>query len=239
MPDLEALQSSLGHHFRDQELLKLALTHPSVAHERDGASPHNQRLEFLGDSVIGLALTSELYRKFPRLEEGPLTKARAQMVNERSLASLALLLGLGQHLILGRSEDANGGRDRPRILADTFEALIGAVYLDSDFETARNVLLEQLQDSWGQLGGLPTIDNPKGELQELLQPGSHEPPVYRTESAEGPDHDRVFECSVWHRSIQLGRGRGRSKKLAETAAALDALKTLRDGSERLNDPVLD
>ena len=228
MPDLDVLQSRLGHNFRDPSLLKLALTHPSVAHEMDGNSPQNQRLEFLGDAVIGLALTGELYEKFPRLDEGPLTKARAQMVNERSLAGQALLLGLGQHLILSRSEDANGGRDRPKILADAYEALIGAVFLDSSFETAREVVLNQFQDSWGELGGLPTIDNPKGELQELLQPGSNESPVYRTESSAGPDHDRVFECSVWHRGAELGRGRGKSKKIAESVAAGDALKRLRE-----------
>ncbi|MBI3877238.1 MAG: ribonuclease III [Verrucomicrobia bacterium] len=227
MSDLDVLQARLGHQFRDVALLRLALTHPSVAHELAAIAPHNQRLEFLGDSVISLALTKELFDKFPQLDEGPLTKARAQMVNQRALTGQALMLGLGQHLILSRSEESNGGRDRPSILADAFEALIGAVFLDAGYEIAREVVLRQFKDSWGALDVLPNIENPKGELQELLQGRSNEAPQYRTESAEGPDHDRVFECSVWHAGAELGRGRGKSKKLAESEAALAALEKLR------------
>ncbi len=226
MSDLDVLQARLGHQFRDVALLRLALTHPSVAHEVGVIAPHNQRLEFLGDSVISLAITRELFEKFPQLDEGPLTKARAQMVNQRALTAQALLLGLGQHLILSRSEESNGGRDRPSILADAFEAVIGAVFLDAGYDAARGVVLRQFKDSWGALDVLPNIENPKGELQELLQGGSNEAPQYRTESTEGPDHDRVFECSVWHAGAELGRGRGKSKKLAESEAALAALGKL-------------
>lgn len=227
MSDLDVFQARLGHAFHDRALLRLALTHPSVAHDQGVVGPNNQRLEFLGDAVIGLALTRELYEKFPGLDEGPLTKVRAQMVNRRSLAGLALLLGLGQHLILSRSEESNGGRDRPSILADAYEAVIGAVFIDAGYDTARDVVLRQFKDSWGALDVLPSIDNPKGELQEILQNDSAESPQYRTESAEGPDHDRVFECSVWHGGVELGRGRGKSKKLAESQAALAALEKVR------------
>src|SRR5262245_16844507 len=139
--NLSAVQERLGYAFGDENLLRLALTHPSVAHEAAGNTPHNQRLEFLGDSVLGLVLTRELYEKFPALGEGPLTKARAQMVNRRTLAGEARQLGLGQHLILSRGEDANGGRDRPSALADAFEALLGAIFLDSGYDAAQEFIL--------------------------------------------------------------------------------------------------
>src|SRR5437868_1648318 len=135
--DHPELQNRLGYTFNDPELLKLALTHPSVAHEQGVPLQTNQRLEFLGDAVLQLVLTRELYEKFPAFGEGPLTKARAKLVNRRTLAEHARHLGLGQHLILSRGEELHGGRERPSALADTFEALLGAMFLDSGFEHAR------------------------------------------------------------------------------------------------------
>ena len=226
MSALEALQARLGYLFRDENRLRLALTHPSVAHEQGMAVQHNQRLEFLGDSVLQLVLTSELYGKFPSLGEGPLTKARAQMVNRRTLANRGSRLGLGEYLILGRGEDSSGGRERPSALADTFEALLGAIFLDGGFDAARDFILRQFREEFGELEVIPNLENPKGELQEVLQSNSTEAPQYQLESVSGPDHDRLFESAVYHRGVELGRGKGKSKKDSESQAALAALDQL-------------
>jgi len=202
------------------------LTHPSIAHEAPGVTPHNQRLEFLGDAVLSLVLTQELYEKFVTVSEGPLTKARAQMVNRRTLAEQAQRLGIGQHLILSRGEEINGGRQRRSALADAFEALLGAIFLDGGFEAAREFILRRFRDSFGELTSIPSLDNPKGDLQEALQEHSSEAPRYEVASATGPDHDRVFECVVFHGAAELGRGTGKSKKAAESQAAGAALQNI-------------
>ena len=228
--DLAAFQDRLGCKFRDENLLRLALTHPSVAHESGMATAHNQRLEFLGDAVLQLVLTRELYEKFPAFDEGPLTKARAKLVNRRTLAEHARALGLGEHLILGHGEATHGGRERASTLADAFEALLGAIFLDGGFETAREFVLREFCAALSPAAtpGALDNDNPKGELQELLQARSTHAPQYQTISATGPDHDRVFECTVHHEGVELARGTGKSKKAAESDAALAALKNLRD-----------
>ena len=227
---LAAFQDRLGCKFRDENLLRLALTHPSVAHESGLATAHNQRLEFLGDAVLQLILTQKLYEQFPGSDEGPLTKARAKLVNRRALAERARSLGLGGHLVLSRGEETHGGRERPSALADAFEALLGAIFLDGGFETAREFVLREFSAALAptRVTEAPTIDNPKGELQELLQSKSPTAPEYQTISATGPDHDRVFECTVHHEGVELARGTGKSKKSAESDAALAALKNLRE-----------
>jgi ribonuclease-3 len=228
MSESSEFQARLGYQFRDAGRLRLALTHPSVAHETGTPSPHNQRLEFLGDAVLQLVLTRELYEKFPAFDEGPLTKARAKLVNRRTLAEHARVLGLGAHLILSRGEEINGGRERASTLADAYEALLGAIFLDGGFEAARGFILHEFGAAFGKLNVLPIIENPKGELQELLQARSPEAPEYHVVSATGPDHDRLFECTVQHEGIELARGSGKSKKAAESDAALAALKKLRE-----------
>ena len=237
MSTLAELQQRLGYPFRDESLLRLALTHPSVAHE-NGAAPaggdvaprrpaHNQRLEFLGDSVLGVVLTQQLYEKFPVADEGVLTKARAQLVNAGSLSEHGRALDLGAHLILSRGEENTGGRERSSALADAFEALLGAVFLDGGFDAAREFILREFSAQCGELGALPGIENPKGELQELLQSRSPNAPEYQLVSASGADHARDFECAVRHDGAELARGRGKSKKIAESEAALAALKILK------------
>jgi ribonuclease-3 len=228
MSEFSEFQARLGYTFRDESLLRLALTHPSVAHESGTPMQHNQRLEFLGDAVLQLVLTRELYEKFPGFDEGPLTKARAKLVNRRTLAEHARALGIGEHLILSRGEQMHGGRERPSALADTFEALLGAIFLDGGFEAAREYILREFILT--QVSGFQTIENPKGELQELLQARSPDAPQYRVVSTTGPDHDRVFECTVQHEGAELAHGRGKSKKAAESDAALAALKKLRETS---------
>ncbi len=231
MPHLDVLQQRLGYTFRDIGLLELALMHPSVAHERGTPLQHNQRLEFLGDAVLQLVLSAELYLRFGDFCEGTLTKARAKLVNRRALAEHGRQLGLGEFLLLSRGEESQGGRTRVSSIADAFEAVIGAIFLDGGFEAARAFVLSRFNNALGQLPELPMIENPKGELQELLQAHSPEPPRYKVVAATGPDHDRVFECIVEHAGVELGRGCGKSKKDAETAAALVALAWLRQKTD--------
>jgi ribonuclease-3 len=229
MPDLAELQQRLGYQFRDADLLRLALTHPSIAHEQNNPAPHNQRLEFLGDAILGAVLSQQLYDKFPEADEGLLTKSRAKLVNAASLAAHGRALGLGDFLILSRGEETSGGRTRGSTVADAFEALLGAIFLDGGFEAAREFILRELSADDAELGLPAGIDNPKGELQELLQAKSPAAPVYQLISAEGPDHDRNFVCAVLHDGVELGQGSGKSKKAAESDAALAALKKLREG----------
>jgi ribonuclease-3 len=226
MADLAELQARLGHHFGDAGLLRLALTHPSVAHEQGVPIQHNQRLEFLGDAVLQLILTRELYEKFPDFGEGPLTKARAKLVNRRALAEKGRTLNLGAHLIVSRGEAQHGGRERPSALADTFEAVVGAIFIDGGFAAAEQFVKRHFHETYGELSALPVLENPKGELQEFLQARSVNAPEYHVVSTSGPDHDREFECIVQHEGRELARGRGKSKKAAESEAALAALKML-------------
>jgi ribonuclease-3 len=225
--DYSTLQTNLGYVFRDAALLRLAITHPSVAHEKGTPMQTNQRLEFLGDAVLQLVLTRVLYEKFPTFGEGPLTKGRAKLVNRRTLAEHGRRLGLGDHLIVSRGEELHGGRERPSALADTFEALLGAIFLDGGFEAARDFIILEFQSAFGELPVIPILENPKGELQELLQSVSSQAPQYHVVAATGPDHDRVFECTVHHAGVELARGQGKSKKSAESEAALAALAKLR------------
>jgi ribonuclease-3 len=226
--NLADLQNRLGYNFRDENLLRLALTHPSVAHESGVASEHNQRLEFLGDAVLGLILSRELYEKFPDSDEGPLTKSRAKLVNRKALAERGRSLRIGEHLLLSRGEEASSGRERVSALADAFEALLGAIFLDGGFDLAREFILREFANDFSALAEISGIENPKGELQELLQARSPKAPEYETVSATGPDHDRIFECIVQHDGVELARGTGKSKKAAESEAALAALKKLRE-----------
>ncbi len=226
--NLEELEQRLGYTFNDRSLLELALTHPSFAQEGGEPGRHNQRLEFLGDAVLQLSLTARLYERFPGHEEGPLTKARAQMVKQGTLFERGRELGLGRLLLLSRGEDRNHGRSRPSNVADAYEALLGALFLDGGFEAARRFILDEFKDDVTDDSVAPRLDNPKGELQEFLQARSQPGPEYRLLEESGPDHDKVFKCAVTHRGREIGSGTGKSKKLAESEAARAALKSLRD-----------
>ena len=218
MPSRGPLQKRLGYSFKKPELLELALTHPSVNHERS-ETLNNQRLEFLGDAVLQLIISAELYRQFPKRDEGTLSKARARMVNRDALAEQAVQIKLGKELMLSRGEERNGGRKRASALADSFESVVGAIYLDGGFMKVKKFLLTQFS---GQ-----HVGNPKGELQEILQGKSAVAPEYRLLDSQGPDHDRSFECAVRHSGRELARGTGKSKKTAETDAATKAIRLLR------------
>ncbi len=227
MAELDALQQRLGYQFNDVALLRLALTHPSIAHEQGTPTQTNQRLEFLGDAVLQLVLTHELFARFPEFGEGALTKARAKFVNCQALAARAAAIGLGEQLLLGRGELINGGRERPSSLADGFESLLGALFIDGGFVAAREFILREFNPVIAKFAAQPTVDNPKGELQELLQAASPEAPQYEIIATFGPDHAREYECRVTHAGAELASGRGGSKKIAESNAALAALEQLR------------
>lgn len=221
---LTALQHRLGYKFRSPALLRCALTHPSYLQDEPAAGPGNQRLEFLGDSVLQLTLSEALYQLYPEEREGALSKRRATLGRGRFLSGLARDLGLDRALLLGQSEEQTGGRGRESTLEDAFEALVGAVYLDSDFATARRAVLAWYGSLPARLSVLLGADNPKGRLQELVQP-VHGNRALRYEVAHmtGAPHEREYEINVYLRDQLLGSGRGTSKKLAEEAAARAAL----------------
>ena len=216
----------------EQGLLFQALTHRSYAYE-NGGLPTNERLEFLGDSVLGLVVTAALYRRHPELPEGQLAKLRAAVVNMRALAGVGRTLELGQYLMLGRGEEASGGRDKSSILADTVEALIGAVYLESGIEVATvfvHRLVNPLLDSSAELGaGLDW----KTSLQELTAIAALGVPEYVV-TEEGPDHAKLFHAVAMVKGTGYGEGSGRSKKEAEQAAAAAAFGRIE--AERKADP---
>jgi ribonuclease-3 len=223
---LDDFQRRLGHVFADPSLLQQALTHASYGHEKRQRLPDNQRLEFLGDAVLQLTVTEELYRRFPELPEGRLTALRARLVNRHHLQAIAQTLELGEHLILGRGEENSQGRQRGSILADAVEAVIGAIFAEAGWEAARGIILRLFEESLAGLSGEgdASAANPKGSLQEKLQADGDNPPIYRCVSETGPAHARVYEVVVEWQGRKLGRGQGASKKEAETRAAEAALE---------------
>ena len=225
--NVSPLEERIHYKFRNPLLLAEALTHPSVGHETQRYHFDNQRLEFLGDAVLQLVITEHLFRNFGGEAEGRLTKLRSRLVSREILKVHAAALDLGHYLLMGRGEEASGGRDRASTLADAFEALIGAIYLDSDLETAKKFILEQARADLEQLAEEPVDINPKGHLQELLQSISPRSPVYEVLSQSGPEHEKTFVVQVVWEGMVLGQGSGRSKKQAETAAAIEAMQLKR------------
>ena len=209
----------------DPELLSLALTHRSFAYEK-GGTPHNERLEFLGDSILGQAVTVHLFTTHPELDEGALAKRRASVVSTVALAEVARSIGLGAHLRLGRGEDQTGGRDKDSILADTMEAVIGATYLSAGPDAATGLVLRLVQPLMADPERYGAAMDPKTSLQELAARLDLAPPVYVVE-AEGPDHHRVFTATVTVGDVARS-GTGSSKKQAEMAAALAVWHALSD-----------
>lgn len=219
----DRLQSRLGVAV-EGSLLELALTHRSFAFESGGV-PDNERLEFLGDAVLGLVVTDELYRRHPDRSEGDLARMRASVVNARSLAEVAEQLGLGECLRLGRGEESSGGRQKPSILADALEAVIGATYLSSDIDTVRTVLLIWFAQLLDRAGGLGAGLDWKTSLQELASERGWTAPTYVVTST-GPDHAKVFDAQVLVAGEVAGEGSGTAKKHAEQEAARRAYESL-------------
>lgn len=220
-----ALSERLGHLFADEDLLEQALRHPSFTHESPKAGPHNQRLEFLGDAVLGLVVAEALLARFPDAREGELTRWRAALVSEQSLAATAQGIGLGDRLVLGRGEEAQGGRSRPSVLCDGLEAVVGATFLDGGLAGARRVVLTLLGDRIASVDIDAPMDH-KSRLQEIVQSGRAEGPVYSVVAETGPDHDKRFVVELRLGERLLARAEGTTKKGAEQAAACKALETL-------------
>lgn len=221
---MNPLEERMGYKFRNGLLLAEALTHPSISLERKDYPFDNQRLEFLGDAVIQVVVTEHLFRMFPDFSEGRMTKLRTRIVSRTALNARALELDLGSFLMMGRGEEASGGRERASTLADAFEAVVGAIYLDGGFEASRIFLLRQMEEVFADLASQPEEINPKGILQELLQSISPNAPEYELLSQTGPEHSKRFVCRVMWNGLELGRGEGLSKKEAQVAAAVTALE---------------
>ena len=221
------LEERIEYKFRNSLLLAEALTHPSLAHEAQRYHFDYQRLEFLGDAVLQLVVTEYLFSHFQAEAEGQLTKLRSRLVSREALRMHAAALDLGRYILMGRGEEASGGRERTSTLADAFEALIGALYLDGGLNVAKNFILTQTRADLAKLAEEPVDFNPKGDLQELLQSISPRSPLYELVSQSGPEHEKTFVSEVLWEGIVLGEGTGRSKKQAETAAALEALQLKR------------
>lgn len=229
---LDHLQERLAYRFRSRPLLERALTHRSYLPEHPETAESNQRLEFLGDAVLQLVLTETLFGLFPHEREGTLSKRRAALTKGACLVGLARELQLDCCLQLGSSEEATGGRQRASALEDAFEALIGAMYLDSDLSTVRQALLALYGDLPARLAATEQEENPKGQLQELIQPTyGNQALRYDVIAVEGEDHARAFEVAVLLNGQRLGSGRGPSKKFAEEAAARSALATLKQPAD--------
>lgn len=225
---MTALEERLSYSFRNRALLETALTHSSYANEnRASGIVCNERLEFLGDSVLGVTVADFLYRHFPDMPEGRMTRLRAELVCEQSLHRVALELHLGDYLRLGKGEEHNGGRGRASILSDAVEAVIAAMYLDAGMETAAGFIHRCLLDDVRAIE-TPSFTDYKTSLQELVQRHSGQVLSYELVGEEGPDHAKTFRVQVCLNGEPLGRGTGRTKKEAEQTAAANALEALRE-----------
>jgi len=233
----EQLEERLGHHFLKPELLQRALTHSSAIPElrashageaaADSAAQNNEQLEFLGDAVLDMLASEYLLALFPGWSEGQLSKSRARLVNARSLELAARRLQLGEHLRLGRGEEKTGGRDKPALLADAFEAVLAAIYIDAGLPAAREVLRRVLFEQAVEERGESIADSDrKSALQEFLQGRGQPPAEYRLAGQSGPDHQKMFRIEVWVGGTCLASAEGSTKKEAEQRAALRALERL-------------
>lgn len=222
-----SLESDVGYAFQSPALLELALTHRSVSSDNSSRA-NNERLEFLGDAVLQLVVTDYLYANYPDLAEGKLAKVRAAVVSRPALADVARSMSLGHHVELTVAEERTGGRDKDSILADTIEALIGAVYLDGGLDAASRVVLRLWGTRVDERARQPGLKDYKTRLQEVLAKDGRLP-VYVTEGS-GPDHARIFVARVSVDGVHLGEGSGRSKREAEQGAAEKAIEALRSGS---------
>jgi len=229
---LESLESGIGYYFKDRSLLATALRHSSYVHEAsvdtEEMPPGDdyQRLEFLGDSVLSLCVSTRLFQVFPGVNEGELSKMRAGLVNDTRLARIARKIGVAPCLYLGRGEEATGGRDKNSILADALEAILAAVYLDGGFRSVQEVVDTLMEDLIERSSTHDLLRDYKTRLQEFSQERYNQNPIYRLTGTSGPDHSRTFEVTLSLDGEELSRGSGRSKKEAEMSAAEAALAIL-------------
>ncbi len=219
---MKALETNLGYSFTNKTLLTNALTHSSYANEVRNGTASNERLEFLGDSVLSIIVADYLYHKFNNLPEGELTKLRASLVCEKSLCAFSRELDIGKFLLLGKGEEKGGGRERDSILADAFEAVLAAMYLDGGMEVAKKHVLRFVLPELAHTND-DVFKDYKTTLQEIIQRNPEESVTYILTGESGPDHNKCFEVEVHLNSNVIGKGKGRSKKAAEQAAAKEAL----------------
>ncbi len=222
---MEELEEKLQYHFKNPEYLKTALTHSSYANERRTPNGSNERLEFLGDSILGVVVADYLFRNFPDLPEGDLTKKRAALVCEQACCGFSQQLDIGRHLLLSRGEQNSGGRTRPSILADAFESVTAAIYLDGGMQEARKFVLRFVLPLLGA-SKPKTFKDYKTVLQEIVQKNPEDELEYVLVGETGPDHDKHFTVEVRLDNNVMGRGGGRSKKEAEQQAAREALRLM-------------
>lgn len=224
---MEKLEQRIGYAFQNKDLLKTALTHSSYANEcHDKRTVSNERLEFLGDSVLGIITSDYIFKRYREIPEGELTKLRASLVCEQALHEVAQAKGLSEFLRLGHGEEAGGGRYRPSIMADAVEAIIGAIYLDGGMESAAGFVLGFIKPGAEEYASHKSFTDYKTMLQEIVQKNREEVLSYRLKSQSGPDHDKTFEMEVLLNSNVMACGAGHSKKEAEQAAAREALKLM-------------
>lgn len=227
MSTLTELQEVIGFPFDDDSLLREALVHRSYLNENPSfPSADNQRLEFLGDALLDFVAGDYLYRRYPKMREGELTSLRAALVKEETLARFAQALGLGRYLYLGRGEEESGGRERPSLLADAFEALVGALYLDGGLKAAERFILPFLEPETEQIVAQGELRDYKSLFQEEAQRRFQSTPLYRTIDERGPDHNKVFTVEVLIEEKLCGRGEGTTKQAAEQEAARQALEKI-------------
>ncbi len=225
---MNQLESKINYYFKNKEILNIALTHSSYSNEAKGNLKNNERLEFLGDSVISLIVANHLFEIFPKEAEGELTKVRAFFVCDNSLAKFAEKINLGEHLKIGKGEEQAGGRKRPSILEDAFEALVGAIYLDGGFDIAKNFVLGFLPKQI-DIKKIESLTDYKTKLQEIVQKQKKNLNVeYVLAKESGPDHDKCFKINLNINKKTIGSGSGKSKKRAEQDAAKNALENLKD-----------
>ncbi len=228
------LQAQLGYRFRDPQLLNEALTHKSFQHEHSaGRTAHNERLEFLGDSVLGLVIAERLYLQEGFLDEADMSKMRSYLVNKVVLCEIAEDLSLGNYVMLGRGEESTGGRQKRSILADTLEALLGAVFLDSDYVTAKALILGLYKERIGDVIAKREGYDFKSELQEHCQAAFGTLPEYKIVKQEGEEHRKIFTAEVCINGVVSGRGTGKSKKEAQMLSAKEALERMLSAESQL------
>jgi ribonuclease-3 len=234
----EAFAARIGLPVRDLDLLEQALVHSSWHHEhRDAALGHNERLEFLGDAVVNLAISGALYARHPTDDEGYLSARRAAIVSTTGLARLAGRIDLGSYLLLGEGEAQRSGRRRPSLLASTFEAVAGALYLDLGFGPVSDWIVGLAETELVAEAPIVALKSPKSRLQEYTQRRTGDRPSYRLVEATGPDHEKSFRIEVWVSGQRLGVGEGSSRRIAETAAAAEAMEALRVAFDSDGPPV--
>lgn len=227
MAELAALQKVLKIRFKHKAILEQSLIHSSYLNENPGIAPgDNERLEFLGDAVLGFVIAKELYQRFPDLREGDMTRVRSSLVSQTALARMAKAIGLGDYLYMGKGEESSGGRGKPANLAHALEALVAAIFLDRGLKTVREFILKLAEKKFKEAPSRGVKADYKSELQEVMQAKRQLKPSYRVIEATGPAHDRRFTVEVLVGSNVLGRGSGKSKKAAETEAARNALDGL-------------